>query len=127
MTVLPPAPSAEALIPDVPAAPAVPPVILEAWSMPESATGAWDVRVGKAVTWLLIWIRCWADVALAAWEAHARRNSRVAVVPGLTKISVTAALATVMLVAGTMYPPRMSCLLCGPAVRDAPYLASLTD
>src|SRR5262245_5292788 len=102
-TVLAPAPSAEALMPDVPAAPAVPPVICETGSSSLVFCGVWEVSVGKAVTCVLICTRCWALVALAACEAHMRRNSREQVVPTFTKTNVTAWLARVMLVAGTVY------------------------
>src|SRR5260370_1141564 len=76
--VLAPPPSAEALTPAVPAAPAVPPVMTEGLGSDGlSLTGVLETSVGNAVTWVSSWITCCAEVALANWPTHQRRNSRL--------------------------------------------------
>ena len=69
-----------------------------AWNHP----GVIDVRVGNAVTWVLSCTRCCAEVAFAAWEAQHRRISSVASTPGLINAPVTAWLASVRFVPGSV-------------------------
>src|SRR5438128_12496710 len=61
-------------MPDVPAAP-VPDTISEIGSDSLMADGVTPTTVGKAVTLVPSPAPCWAEVALARWEAQARINS----------------------------------------------------
>src|SRR5208283_1731053 len=103
-TVLPPAPSAEALTPHVPAAPAVPLTMIETLgSAGLSLTGVAPVNVGNAVTCVTNCTRCWPDVLLPLNPTQCRRYSRLKLgaAAGLMKTNVTTAATVVTLSATT--------------------------